>query len=189
MVCGHWPSLISSGPTAFEVMSDTRGYWHYPLLLPLGPMCCCFWSYQPNIASYQPDPLMVLAQYLPHYHIPCSLSGLYRTYCGLNRYTMWETNQNYTYRLYISLIALQRWWECKRWEDVWIRLIVFQLSTRGLLYRPLGRHTSPWLLLWGCAAHPIMFSGAHFLPSVAKCFASLCQCYVLTFPSSSLCDS
>ena len=35
-------------------------------------MRCCFWFYESNIASYQPDPLMVLARYLPHYHVPHS---------------------------------------------------------------------------------------------------------------------
>ena len=127
--------------------------------------------------SYQPDSEMLL-------------SGLYRTYSGPNHYAMWETNQNYTYSLYVSLIMSQEWWECKRWEDMWIRLIAFQLSTRCLLYRPLGRHTSLQLLLWGHTACPIMFLEAHFfllrshgpdvLPSVAKCFASLCRAHPTT---------
>ena len=111
------------------------------------------------------------------------LSGLYRTYSGPNRYATCEINQDYTYRPYVGLIVSQRWWECKRWEDVWIGLIVLQLSTRCLLYRPLSWHTSPRLLLWERAARPIMLSGAHFfllrsrgpdaLLRVAKCFASL----------------
>ena len=38
-------------------------------------MRCCFWSYGSNIASYRPNPLMVLARYLPHYHVPRSSVG------------------------------------------------------------------------------------------------------------------
>ena len=79
-------------------------------------------------------------------------------------------------------------------RGVWIGLIALQLSTRCLLYRLLGQYTSPQLLLWGHTAHPIMFSGAHFfllrsrrpnvLPSIAKCFASLCRARPTTNQSS-----